>query len=165
MSSEISRRKRWIGYAALGFFCIFMAVLTAAAAWFLRAAIIADDTVGARLAMACLAALFLLLPALMTWNLLRRKWKTGSFRLSQEERAELFARNRSTYNQPLSMRSKTWQAVVYLLPAMLWTLIAYRSWHHSLHAVMVISTVLTWITAALSLRGILRRPTATPYRA
>src|ERR1700761_8684884 len=84
--------KRWLGFFVIGIFCATIIAAVYAAVMVCIFASASGESIRFRLLLWLLAACLLILPVRITWTLLRRKWKTGTFRLSSEQLAAARAR-------------------------------------------------------------------------
>ncbi len=143
MVPQMAGWKRWLGIAAVTLLTLTMVGLVYCSVRLCIFAAAPDGTLRYRLATLAIAALLLVMPGRIAWVLLRRKWKTGTFRLSPEQLAAVRAR----CAQPWSLRLRILTAAAGVIVAGMQTFMAFRHSPHSMNFAIVATA--WWIIAGL----------------
>jgi hypothetical protein len=152
MAPQTAGWKRWLGSLIIGLFCTMMGYLVYAAVKIGMSIAAPGMSTRLRILTSVVVACLLVLPAGISWTLLRRKWKTGTFRLSPEEQAAVRAR----CAQPRSLKVRILPAVFNGAVAGLYTYSAFRPGHHSGEHMLL--TVVWWVITGVWVYRIFRPP-------
>jgi hypothetical protein len=144
---------------------VFLLLIIALAALLIDIAFSPDTTSSQRWYLWIGASTLLALPVLLAGSMIRRKWKTGRFLTSPEERQRLYARSMAKQDSPGSKRG---QKFVYMTGLVFWPVIAgfwvYSTFHHPekrpLAVVWLICAALSLYIDITRLRNLYRKPAA-----
>jgi hypothetical protein len=154
------KRKDWLGYVSITLVsativaCVPLAIVIGFFA-------VSRDTssISDRPLLFVLAACLLVLPLRVAWVFLRRKKKTGSFRLLSEELDAVRAR----CARPETLKSRLIKALLYASFAICWTYIEFERSQHS--ASMAVLAGIWWLITGLYIYRVFRlRQYALPER-
>ena len=144
---------------------VFLLLIIALAALLIDIAFSPDTTSSQRWYLWIGASTLLVLPVWLAGSMLRRKWKTGRFLTSPEERQRLYARSMAKQDSPGSKRG---QKFVCMTGLVFWPVIAgfwvYSTFHHPekrpLAVVWLICAALSLYIDITRLRNLYQKPAA-----
>jgi hypothetical protein len=144
-AKPVAAWKKWLGYAVLSVFVAGMLGLVYYGGKIFWLAIRAHDMPGLmRTLMFLVAGLLWCIPGIIAFRLLKRRWRTGSFKLSPEEKAAAVAKCKT----PKPLKTRIWTAAAWLFSAVIWTDLAVHGRHPG--GIKWLLVVVYWFNAGMA---------------
>jgi MFS family permease len=138
----------------IGIVVCMVVFLVAPAVWFIWAATCSDESLGFRGGLLLFAAALLVLPGRSAWFALRRKWKTGRWSISPEERLEMRGKWAAWDTPSRQKKVKIAATILWVMNAGLWITGAVRG----ANPIRWFSAVAMTFAAVMNLVNLYRKP-------